>query len=208
MYVIRNYVPQEGIRDKTKDNLDLTADGWIDLFNSKDLTGWQGNLKLWSVQDGVLVGRMPNGKQDSYSYLVTRQPYRDFELKLVAKLVSGNSGVQIRSTIVDPKTFDMHGPQVEIAPGDGVFWGTVISVPTGKPVVVSQLNRAKSSLRPNEFNEIVIRCVGKHVTVTLNGSVVNDTDFEMPVEGQIGLQLHKGHPGMEIRFKEVAIRKL
>ena len=179
---------------------------WIPLFNGKNLDGWQGDSKLWSVQDGVLVGKMYD-KPQSYSYLVTQQPYQDFELKLVAQLVSGNSGVQIRSAVVDPKTFDMHGPQVEIAPGDAVFWGTVISVPTGRPKVVAQLNKAKPALRQNDFNELIIRCVGKHVTATLNGVIINDTDFEMPADGFIGLQLNK-FPGMEVRFKEVIIRKL
>ena len=26
------------------------------LFNGKDLTGWEGNAKLWSVQDGAITG--------------------------------------------------------------------------------------------------------------------------------------------------------
>ncbi|MCB1090550.1 MAG: DUF1080 domain-containing protein, partial [Verrucomicrobiae bacterium] len=33
------------------------ADEPINLFNGKDLTGWKGNAKLWSVEDGAITGR-------------------------------------------------------------------------------------------------------------------------------------------------------
>lgn len=182
------------------------ANAAVPLFNGKDLTGWQGNPAFWTVQDGVLVGKLPPGKQDSYSYLITQQPYRDFELKVVAKLIGQNSGIQIRSSIVNPQTFDMAGPQIEIAPSDQIIWGTIVTSPSHQPSVVAQVDKAKQVLRANDFNELVIVCVGKHVTVTLNGAVVNDTDFPtMPPDGLIGLQLHKNFPGMEIQFREITI---
>jgi hypothetical protein len=31
--------------------------GFKNLFNGKDLTGWDGNPKLWSVKDGALTGQ-------------------------------------------------------------------------------------------------------------------------------------------------------
>ena len=33
------------------------AGGWVPLLNGKDLTGWKGDAALWTVEDGVLVGR-------------------------------------------------------------------------------------------------------------------------------------------------------
>jgi hypothetical protein len=40
----------------------LLAAGFRPLFNGKDLTGWDGNPELWSVEDGAIVGttRPPN----------------------------------------------------------------------------------------------------------------------------------------------------
>jgi hypothetical protein len=31
--------------------------GFVPLFNGKDLTGWEGNKEVWSVRDGLLVGK-------------------------------------------------------------------------------------------------------------------------------------------------------
>ena len=31
--------------------------GFKSLFNGKDLTGWDGNPKLWSVKDGAITGQ-------------------------------------------------------------------------------------------------------------------------------------------------------
>ena len=32
-------------------------DGFKSIFNGKDLTGWNGNPKLWSVRDGAITGQ-------------------------------------------------------------------------------------------------------------------------------------------------------
>ena len=34
-------------------------EGFVPLFNGRDLTGWEGNAKLWVVEDGMLIGRSP-----------------------------------------------------------------------------------------------------------------------------------------------------
>lgn len=41
--------------------LTLTAasfaqDGFTALFNGKDLSGWDGDPKLWKVEDGIVIG--------------------------------------------------------------------------------------------------------------------------------------------------------
>ena len=42
--------------------------GFKSLFNGKDLTGWDGNPKLWSVKDGALTGQIAviTGKKDIF----------------------------------------------------------------------------------------------------------------------------------------------
>ena len=35
--------------------------GSQNLFNGKDLSGWNGNPKLWSVQDGAITGQTTAG---------------------------------------------------------------------------------------------------------------------------------------------------
>lgn len=76
------------------------------LFNGKDLTGWEGNADLWSVKDGVIRGETKpdaeNPKKSSLkhnTFLVWKGTVRDFELKAKFRITSdaGNSGIQYRS---------------------------------------------------------------------------------------------------------------
>ena len=60
------------------------ADGWVQLFNGKDLTGWKVHpqqANKWKVDDGVLVGT--GGHSNLFS---GRGDYRDFELRLEGRI--------------------------------------------------------------------------------------------------------------------------
>jgi hypothetical protein len=39
--------------------LSLASAGETEIFNGKDLTGWEGNKDLWSVKDGAITGITP-----------------------------------------------------------------------------------------------------------------------------------------------------
>ena len=83
-------------------------DGFKPLYNGKDLTGWTGNPKLWSVKDGVIHGQTtPEYKLKHNTFLVyTNAEFANFELRFSYKIVPnndkgfGNSGIQYRSKVV------------------------------------------------------------------------------------------------------------
>ncbi len=68
------------------------------LFNGRDLTGWQGNAELWSVENGEIIGRSQGLKKNEF--LVSEMAAANFKLSFDVKLVgnAGNSGVQFRSS--------------------------------------------------------------------------------------------------------------
>ena len=72
------------------------ADGFLPLFNDKDLTGWklyQSKPEGWTVEDGVLVCTGKGG-----GWLGTERDYANYVLRLEYRLgPAGNSGVYIRS---------------------------------------------------------------------------------------------------------------
>jgi hypothetical protein len=80
------------------------------LFNGKDLTGWEGNPGLWSVKDGVIHGETKptadnpkRGDLKHNTFLVWKGgTVSDFELRLKYRISSdsGNSGIQYRSALV------------------------------------------------------------------------------------------------------------
>ncbi|MBM4028156.1 MAG: DUF1080 domain-containing protein, partial [Planctomycetes bacterium] len=68
------------------------ADEWGALFNGKDLAGWDGDPRLWSVKDGVIHGETtPENPTKGNTFLVYRGgEFDDFELNLKFRLLSGN----------------------------------------------------------------------------------------------------------------------
>ena len=70
------------------------------LFNGKDLTGWNGDPRLWSVKDGALRGQTtPEVPAKSNTFLLLKdQHFADFELRFTFRCnADNNSGVQYRS---------------------------------------------------------------------------------------------------------------
>jgi uncharacterized protein (TIGR03067 family) len=94
-------------------------DGFMPLFNGKDLAGWMGNPVLWSATDGVIHGQTPPSAGDPKksilthnSFLVyTNSEFSDFELRFSYKITPNNpdgfanSGVQYRSHVVEQGPF-------------------------------------------------------------------------------------------------------
>ena len=71
------------------------------LFNGKDLTGWEGDARLWSVKEGVIHGETTLEKATHRNtFLIWKDGApRDFELRLAFRCsTANNSGIQYRST--------------------------------------------------------------------------------------------------------------
>jgi hypothetical protein len=190
------------------------ADEKKEAFVDKDLSGWEGLVKdYWSVKDGALVGStFPDGGKFN-TFLCSKKAYKDFELQFQVKLTgkgwTGNSGVQVRSKIIDTDTgkkhFAVSGPQCDM--GD-VYWGSLYGEEFGGMMKQAPKDVVKEVLKPDDFNDYYIKVVGKHCTIKLNGKTTVDEDFEkMPEEGIIAWQLHAGPP-MEVTFRKIEFKEL
>lgn len=86
-------------------SLNLSAAETRELFNGKDLSGWKGDAKFWSVQDGAITGTTKPSAADEKkgdlshnTFLVWEEGVvGDFELTLEFRMNAGNSGIQYRS---------------------------------------------------------------------------------------------------------------
>src|SRR5687768_6785895 len=200
----------------------VPPEGFVALFNGKDLTGWKGlpappndnpikrtqlspeqlaaarkeadeNMRAhWKVEDGALVF---DGKGRS---LCTAKDYGDFELLLDWKILpKGDSGLYLRGT-----------PQVQIWDRPDVGSGGLFNNQKhpSKPTKIAD--------RPvGEWNRFRIRMVGEKVSVWLNDQLVTDNvtmenywDRKQPIfpTGQIELQNH----GNTLWFKNIYMREL
>jgi Domain of Unknown Function (DUF1080) len=180
------------------------------FFNGKNLNGWEGLTEYWSVKDGAIVGSTPKGLKFN-TFLCSKRTFKDFELKFEVRLKNGtgNSGVQIRSAIKVAKTFTVAGPQCDMGEG---YWGSLYGElfgNGGKGELMKGVPKdvvAKAVPKKGEFIDYHIKCVGKHVTIKLNGLTTVDDDFPtMPPEGIIAWQLHSGEP-MEVTFRNLQFK--
>jgi hypothetical protein len=76
------------------------SDDLQSIFNGKDLTGWDGDSRLWSVKDGVIHGETTNAvKANGNTFLIWKAGrLKDFELRLTFRCnATNNSGIQYRS---------------------------------------------------------------------------------------------------------------
>ena len=76
------------------------------IFNGKDLTGWDGDPRLWSVKDGAIRGETtPEKAAKGNTFLIWKDGVtKDFELRLSFRCnASNNSGIQYRSKRIDVK---------------------------------------------------------------------------------------------------------
>ena len=103
----------------TKENAKANDQPWEKIFDGNTLFGWDGNLDIWRVEDGTIIGQTSAEKTiNKNTFLVWKGgDVADFDLKLEFKIDSGNSGIQYRSHfLVDHWT--LGGYQADLEAGD------------------------------------------------------------------------------------------
>jgi len=186
-------------------------DGFVPLFNGKDLTGWEGDTSLFMVENGEIVGKSPGIKKNEF--LATTESYGDFVMKYKFRIVNtsgqANSGMMFRSKRID-NSREMYGYQADVGQN---YWGCLYDESRRKKVLVQPDKEAlEKVLKRDDWNEYVITCQGDHVTLELNGLKTADwTETEPPEkvarEGKFGLQIHAGGP-MEVHAKDLVVKRL
>ncbi|MBQ9799567.1 MAG: DUF1080 domain-containing protein, partial [Thermoguttaceae bacterium] len=68
-------------------------DGFVSIFNGKDLTGWSGDPRLWTVEDGAIVGTTDADAkkitQNTSLFYTEDQNIGDFAIKFDYKITKG-----------------------------------------------------------------------------------------------------------------------
>ena len=172
------------------------------IFNGKDLTGWDGDPRLWSVKDGVIHGETTSENvAKGNTFLIWKDgTTKDFELKLLYRCnATNNSGIQYRSRHITEKPsnnwvvrgyqhelrneiklpnvsgfiYDEGGKRARIClVGEQATWEA-----DGKKVVKSDLiDQAgwEKLFKLNEWNEVTIKAEGNHIRHFLNGQLILD----------------------------------
>lgn len=187
-------------------SLALGEEGFSPLFDGKTLDGWHGDMSLWEVQDGMIVGSSEGATLTHNTFLSTKKSYKNFVLKIEFKLRNHNSGVQVRSQQRDD--FVVAGYQADIA--DKRYMG-ILYEERGRGILADvDPGEVAKHLKPDGWNEYVITCDGPRLKFELNGFTTVDYTETSDVgakEGIIALQLHQGPP-MQVSFRNIRIKEL
>jgi hypothetical protein len=179
------------------------SEGFTQLFNGKDLTGWKthpDDKAVWKVEDGMIVGSGPAG------HLFTeRDDYTDFVYRLHVKISDkGNSGQYFRTKF--KKAFPVSGvdgyeAQINSTGGDKVKTGSLYSL---GPIVTDIL------VPPDTWFVQEVTAKGKHITIKVNDKVTVDRDIDNPkqlfLKGHFAIQQHD--PGSKVWIKKVEVKEL
>jgi Domain of Unknown Function (DUF1080) len=208
-------------------------DGFEKIFNGKDLSGWDGDPKLWSVKDEAITG-ITDGKIPNNSFIIWKGTVANFELKLKFKLVGGNSGVQYRSKRVGkPESYIIAGYQADIDSAGkrkqettGILYeergrGYLCNRGTKTWIDVDGMRHEQrfaeseelvKTLHAVDWNDYHIIAKGNHLTHMINDKLFAETiDFQKDkaaAEGLLAFQIHANLGDMVIQFKDILLKKL
>lgn len=208
------------------------------IFNGKDLTGWDGDPRLWSVKDGAIRGETTEDKKaKGNTFLVwTQGKTTDFELRLSFRCnATNNSGIQYRSKRDERNKWRVRGYQHEIrneiklpsvagflydegglAGGRGrtcLVGEKAVTNRDGKKKVTERLitqEEFKKLFKLDEWNDVVIIAEGNHIRHFLNGRLVLDFTDNHPKALKEGVLAFQLHAGrpMWVEFKDVRFREI
>ncbi|WP_073000861.1 3-keto-disaccharide hydrolase [Mariniphaga anaerophila] len=188
-------------------------DGWTELFNGKDLTGWKqlnGEAK-YEAADGMIVGTTVANTPNSF--LCTEQEYSDFVLELEMLLVDDfNSGMQFRSqSSPDYMNGRVHGYQCEVDPSERAWSAGIYDEARRGWLYPVELNPdAKTAFKSGQWNHYRIECIGSSIKTWLNGVPVSHLIDDMTPKGFIALQVHsirdESMANRQIKWRNIRIK--
>lgn len=179
----------------------------VKIFDGKTFDGWEGDLKIFRIEDDAIVGGTLKEKIARNEFLCTKKSYSDFELRLKVKLLGGdgaNAGIQFRTKRI-PNHHEVSGFQADMGQG---WWGALYDESRrNKMLAKPDPAKVKEAVKVNDWNSYVIRAKGKRIQLWINGvQTVDYTEEDPNIEttGIIGLQIHGGPPS-EAWYKDITI---
>jgi hypothetical protein len=192
------------------------ADGFVALFNGRNLDNWTGNKQSYVVEDGMIVIKPENG---SGGNLYTSDEYADFNFRFEFQLTpAANNGLGIRTP-----------PE-----GDAAYVGMELQILDNTAPVYAELQpyqyhgsvygvipAKRGYLKPvGEWNSEEVVVQGTKVKVILNGTVIVDGDIADARDN--GAMDHNEHPGLKnktghigflghgsvVKFRNIRIKEL
>ena len=188
--------------------------GFVPLFDGKTTTGWK-NAYDWGTIE-VKDGEMHLTGEKKF-FVVTEKQYGDFIFEGDVHLPEGpaNAGFMFRAHAEKNKVFGYQA-EVDGDPKRGWSGGLYdegrrmwfISPKKDDPENVKAWRaRAGDAFKRDGWNTYRITCIGKKITIAVNGVTVVDIEDDKDASGYIGIQ-HHGEKGATYRYRNLRIKEL
>ena len=192
------------------------SEGFVVLFNGKNLDNWIGNKTSYVVEDGNIVVKPGDG---SGGNLYTEKEYSDFIFRFEFQLTPGaNNGLGIRAPLTGDAAYA--GMELQILDDTAPVYANLQPYQYHGSVygVIPSKRGYQKPVGEWNYEEVVVR--GTRITITLNGTVIVDGDIAGPRDNRT--MDHKDHPGLknktghigflghgsELKFRNIRIKDL
>jgi len=215
----RNIYIREIPREKGKNGLTAAekALGFEQLFNGKDLAGWQGNTQGYVVKDGTMICDPSRGGSGN---LYTDREYGDFIFRFEFRLTPGaNNGLGIRTPTGQNAAYQ--GMELQILDDTSPRYAGWLKDYQHHGSIYGVVPAKQGSLKPvGEWNCEEVVAKGKQIAVVVNGQTIVDADIEKAstpktIDGNDhpGLKRDKGYIGFcghgdQVEFRNIRIKTL
>ncbi len=166
-----------------------SEEGFIALFNGRDLLGWRGDTKGYIVENGVIAA-LPEGTGNLY----TENEYSDFDLRFEFKLTPGsNNGIGIRAPLSGDAAYV--GMEIQVLDDSADQYKSLNPYQYHGSVYGVVPSRRGFQKPVGEWNTEEIIARGRRITVLLNGTTIVDADIDAAAAS--GTVDHRDHPGLK-----------
>ena len=167
------------------------TEGFVALFNGKNLDNWTGNKQSYIAEDGMIV---INPEDGSGGNLYTEKEYSDFIFRFEFQLTpAANNGLGIRAPLEGDAAYA--GMELQILDDTSPVYAAIEPY-QHHGSVYGVIPARRGFLKPvGEWNYEEVVAEGTHIKITLNGTVIVDGDIADPRDN--GTMDHKDHPGLK-----------
>ena len=180
-------------------NAQAAEDGWVSLFNGKDLTGWKASeMGDFKVEEEAIVVR---GKR---AHLFTEKEFKNFEFKCEIMTQPGsNSGFYFHTKYEEAFPSQGYEAQVNCSHRDPVRNGSLYNVVKNRDPIA----------KDNEWYTLEISVKGKEIITKINGKTVVEyiepdgvTGPRKLSKGSFAIQAHD--PMSVVKFRKLMVKEL
>jgi hypothetical protein len=192
------------------------AEGFVALFNGKNLNNWIGNKESYVAEDAMVVVKPNDG---SGGNLYTEKEYADFNFRFEFQLTpAANNGLGIRTPLTGDAAYV--GMELQILDNRAAVFANLEPYQYHGSVygVIPAKREYQNPVGEWNYEEVIV--IGTRITVILNGTTIVDGDIAGPRDN--GTMDHKDHPGLknktghigflghgsELKFRNIRIKDL